>query len=107
MYEILIVLADVGNGHRSAANALIQTFKNLNSEHDIKAIDLFELADVQPFNSSNDTYSLVSKNYVFEEFNNFLFKLFNTPIGSKLFSQYTTSLMYSECLKSLRKKILI
>ncbi len=102
--KILIVLADVGNGHRSAANALIETFKTLNSEHEIKAIDLFELADVQPFNSSNDTYSLVSKNYVFEEFNNLLFKLFNTSIGSKLFSQYTTSLMYSECLKIIKEE---
>lgn len=100
--KILIVLADVGNGHRSAANALIESFNNLKLEHEIKAVDLFELADVQPFNSSNDTYSLVSKNYAVEEVNNFFFRLFNTKVGFKLFSQYTTALMYKECNKIIK-----
>lgn len=97
--KILITLADVGNGHRSAANALIKAFENLNliDKYDIKVIDLFELADVQPFNTSDQTHTLVSRNKVFEGLNNLIFQLFDSKIGYSLFHDYTMALMKKEC----------
>lgn len=102
--RILIVLADVGSGHRSAANALINASIEINYDYEIKSVDLFELADVQPFNTSNNTYSLISKNYFFEEVNNLFFRFFNTSLGSNLFTTYTVRLMYEECEKILREE---
>ncbi len=103
--KILIVLADVGNGHRSAANALTKAFEKIDhQEYELKTIDLFALADVQPFNSSDDTYSLVSKNQVFEEVNNFFFRFFNTHFGFSLFTSYTLSFMQKECTKIIEEE---
>ncbi len=97
--KILIALADVGNGHRSAANALLKTMEEMNiiDKYEVKVVDLFEVADVQPFNSSNETYTLVSKNKTFEAFNNTLFRAFNTSVGYDLFYWYTMTFMLKEC----------
>jgi UDP-N-acetylglucosamine:LPS N-acetylglucosamine transferase len=97
MKKILILLADVGNGHKSAANALTEAFnRKYPGEYEIKHLDLFEEADIEPFNTSNVTYSLVSKNRAIEGINNLLFGLVNTGIGYPFFKGYTLRMMLAE-----------
>lgn len=97
MKKILILLADVGNGHKSAANALTEAFqRKYPGEYEIKHLDLFEEADIEPFNTSNVTYSLVSKNRVVEGINNVMFGLVNTGVGYSAFKGYTYRMMLEE-----------
>jgi UDP-N-acetylglucosamine:LPS N-acetylglucosamine transferase len=97
MKKILILLADVGNGHKSAANALTEAFqRKYPGEYEIKHLDLFEEADIEPFNTSNVTYSLVSKNRAVEGINNLLFGLVNTGVGYPFFKGYTLRMMLEE-----------
>lgn len=94
MKKVLILLADVGNGHKSAANALTESFqRKYPGEYEVKHLDLFEVADIEPFNTSSVTYSLVSKNRAIEAFNNLLFGLVNTAVGYRFFRGYTLRMM--------------
>lgn len=70
--NILFVIADVAAGHRSGAEALARAIEKLEpSKYNIKIIDLFKLADIQPFNSLDTFHTLVSQNRWFEKFLDF------------------------------------
>lgn len=91
-------MANVGNGHIASSNALkYEIEQNYSKDYDVKILDLFEEADVEPFNSSNQSYSLVSKNYFLEGLNNFLFRSINTNIGYSIFYRYVKWRMLTVC----------
>jgi len=98
--KVLIVLADVGNGHKSAANAITNTFiEYYNDDYELKVIDLFEASDIQPFNSSAETHILISRNKIVENIFNFIFNTLNKKIFFDIFNSYTLSRMLDECEK--------
>lgn len=103
--KILILLADVNNGHRSAANALINVFdKKYKGKFDIEVEDLFKWADVEPFNTSDASYSLFTRNSTLLRISNFFFKLFNTEFVYNFFYKYTNNRLYIEAYKLIKKE---
>lgn len=70
--KILFVIADVAAGHKSGAEAVHQAIEAIApGQYNVKTIDLFKLADVQPFNSLDTFHTLVSQNRWFEKFLDF------------------------------------
>lgn len=105
MKKILIVITDAGSGHRSAANALEQAFTKLYpGEYEVKIMDLFKTVDVEPFNTSDSFYSLVSRNRKFEVVNNLGFKILNTEFAYTFFYAYTIHRLYTECLNVIEEE---
>lgn len=103
--KILIVMANVGNGHLVSSNAIkFEIEKKYSKEYSVKILDLFEEADVEPFNSSNQSYSLVSKNYFLESMSNLLFRALCTKWGYALFFSYTTGRMQKVCTEILNEE---
>jgi 1,2-diacylglycerol 3-beta-galactosyltransferase len=98
--KILIIIADVGHGHRSAANSLTAAFEKLYPQkYDLKTIDLFEEAEIEPFNSSDISYKFLSQNRAYESISNGLWKLTNSSIGYQFFKSYLTSKLLDESTK--------
>lgn len=92
MKKVLILIGDVANGHRSAANALTESFEKLFPETiEIETVDVFTVSrDTQPFYSADSTHLLISQNRAVESFANFFFKVFNTSFGYEIFQWFTT-----------------
>lgn len=105
MKKVLIAITDAGSGHRSAANALELAFTKLYpGDYEVKIVDLFKTADVEPFNTSDSFYSLVSRNRKFEVINNLGFKILNTEFAYTFFYSYTIHRLYEECLKVIEEE---
>lgn len=98
--RILILYANVGNGHRSAAEALLKTLHlNYPDQFEVTMLDLFKEADVEPFNTSQESYELFTRNATLLKINNFFFRLSNTSWFYPIFYNYVTSRMYKESLR--------
>jgi len=87
--KILILIGDVGNGHRSAANALISSFNNLYPDTDIKTVDLFAESKLWPYDSTNEMYKNVSRSKSLERLNNAAFRLTTQKYFFDVFTNYT------------------
>ncbi|MEO6728791.1 MAG: glycosyltransferase [Candidatus Dojkabacteria bacterium] len=85
--KVLILIGDVANGHRSAANALTHSFETLFPDHvEVETVDVFTVdKSTQPFYSADSTHLLISQNRTVELVANTLFKFFNTEDGYNLF----------------------
>ncbi|MFW5703157.1 MAG: MGDG synthase family glycosyltransferase [Candidatus Dojkabacteria bacterium] len=77
--KILILLADVAAGHRSAAIALEAAAgaSRFRDKCEIVSLDIFKLADIEPFNSLETVHTLVSENRWAEKFVDFWVQLTN------------------------------
>src|SRR5690606_32533281 len=99
--KILIAMTDAGNAHRIAAEAIEYTFNKLYpDQYEVKIIDILKEADVEPFNTSDTSYSLVSKNTFLDNFNIFISKILNKSIPFDFFKSYTINMMY-EAVKEI------
>jgi UDP-N-acetylglucosamine:LPS N-acetylglucosamine transferase len=99
--KVLILTADVAGGHRATATALTQLWEQKYPDTTVKTVDLFTTTDVAPFNTSNASYELFSKNNTLLFINNILFMLFNTAIGYWGFRMYTLSRLFYPTLELL------
>jgi len=90
--KVLILIGDVANGHRSAANALTDSFEKLfPDEIEIETVDVFTVSrSTQPFYSADSTHLLITQNRSVEAFANFFFKFFNTSFGYDLFKWFAS-----------------
>lgn len=103
--KILILLADVNGGHRAATNALTEVIeKDYSKEYTVNSIDLFDYANEEPFNTSEQSYKLFTTNHVLAAINVFLFGLLNTSIPYNLFYRYTNSKLYRHLEKLYLKE---
>src|SRR5476649_2392396 len=94
--KILIIIADIGNGHRSAANALTSEFElKYKDEFEVKTIDLFKEADVEPFNSADISYKFLSQNKAYEQVSNWTWKFTNTSVGYNFYRSYFLGRIFS------------
>lgn len=95
--KILILFADVGNGHRAAAQALVSTFNTKYPDrYDVKMVDLFKETDVEPYNTSQESYELFTRNSTLLRVSNFFFRLFNTSFFYPVFYNYTSGRLLKE-----------
>lgn len=89
MKKILIAITDAGNAHRVAAEAIRETFKTLYpNQYEIDIVDMLKEADVEPFNTSDISYSLFSQNTFLDGLHVGLSRLLNTSIAFDLFKSY-------------------
>lgn len=87
--KVLIIIADIGNGHKSAASALTSVFNSkYKDEYEVKTIDLFKEADVEPFNSADISYKFLSQNKAYEQVSNWTWKFTNSSIGYDIYKSY-------------------
>lgn len=87
--KVLIVIADIGNGHKSAASALSSIFNSkYKNNFQVKTIDLFKEADVEPFNSADISYKFLSQNKAYEQVSNWTWKFTNSSIGYDIYKSY-------------------
>lgn len=100
--KILILLADVGSGHKAAANALTQAFEKVYSDTvEVKSVDLFKEYGKLPFKQSAHSYKLATSLPPLEFTSNLLYKTLNTGVGDKVFSKFTFYRMYSQAVELL------
>lgn len=101
--KILILIGDVANGHRSAANALTTSFEKLfPNDVDIETVDTFTVSpNTQPFYSADSTHLLISQNRYVEMIANTGFKFFNTEIGYDLFRWFAHNRLNKVISKTL------
>lgn len=104
--KVLILIGDVANGHRSAANALTESFEKIYpNDVEIETIDVFTVSkDTQPFYSADSTHLLISQNRTVETVANFFFKLFNTSFGYELFQWFITERLCKTILQILEEE---
>lgn len=102
--KVLLLIGDVGGGHKAPAQALKSVFERKHPEFDVNIVDLFTEADVAPYNTSNDSYAVTSQNYTLEMVSNFLFRLFSTLPGHWGFAWYTNLRMYKASLEIVRRE---
>ncbi len=102
--KVLILIGDVANGHRSAANALTLSFEKLFPNNiEIETVDVFTVSpNTQPFYSADSTHLLISQNKSVEFIANMGFKLFNTEAGYDLFEWFA----YKKLSSVIREVIL-
>ena len=101
MKKVLILMCDVGNGHRSAANALTSSFNTLyKDQFEVVTKDLFKESDLWPYKNTNDSHAIVSNHKSLEKINNLGFKLTNTKYLYDIFTNYTATII---CLGMVRK----
>lgn len=92
MIKVLIAITDAGNAHRIAAEALETIFKtNYPNKVQVKIIDILKDADVEPFNTSDMSYSLVSRNTFLDSINIAFSQIFNSSFGFGFFRDYTVN----------------
>lgn len=93
MKKVLILIGDVANGHRSAANAVTESFKQLYpNDYEVKTIDLFTYLEIEPFNSADTFHKFISQNKFYEQINNIGLKFLNTQIGFPFLRSYLKKL---------------
>lgn len=93
--KVLIVIADIGNGHKSAADAITSVFQSkYGGEYELKTIDIYKEADIEPFNSADVSYKFLSQNRAYEKISNVTWKFTNTFLGYKIYKAYFLGLIY-------------
>jgi len=93
--KVLIIIADIGNGHKSAADAITSVFKTKYGEdYELKTIDIYKEADVEPFNSADVSYKFLSQNKAYEKISNATWQFTNTLVGYKIYRAYFLGLIY-------------
>lgn len=103
--KILFAITDAGNAHKVASEALIETFEKLYPKiYTFKIIDFLKEADVEPFNTSDTSYSLVSRNTFLDSLNIFISNLFNSDIIYPIFRNYVLSRLYDPFLQLIKKE---
>lgn len=103
--KVLIAIADAGHGHRSAADAIASSFSKLYpDQYDVKVMDIFAYADVQPFSNTGAMHALISQNYAIEAVINFLMRLGNIPFFFEIFTAYMNWFEYREVKKIIQKE---
>lgn len=89
MKKILIAITDAGNAHKVAAEAVKETFSTtFPGDFEIVIVDMLKEADVEPFNTSDISYSLFSQNTFLDNINIGLSKLLNTSLPFDVFKSY-------------------
>lgn len=103
--KVLIIIADIGNGHKSAADAITTVFKaKYGEDYELKTIDIYKEADVEPFNSADVSYKFLSQNRGYEKVSNVTWKFTNTLIGYKLYKAYFLGLIYKAAKAVIEKE---
>lgn len=98
-------MTDAGSAHKVAAAAMAQEFERLfPGRFEVKTIDLFKVADIQPFNTSDASYAFMSGNQTFEAINNIAYRFFNTAFGYDFFYKYTNGLLLAECENIIKEE---
>jgi len=93
--KVLIIIADIGNGHKSAADALTSIFTSkYGNDFELKTIDIYKEADAEPFNSADISYKFLSQNRAYEKISNTTWKFTNTLIGYSIYKAYFLGLIY-------------
>lgn len=92
MIKVLIAITDAGNAHRIAAEALETSFNSVfPDKFQVKIIDILKDADVEPFNTSDMSYSLVSRNTFLDNINIAFSQVFNSGFGHGFFRDYAVN----------------
>lgn len=103
--KILIVIADIGNGHMSAAKALKTAFESkYKDQFQIKIIDLYKEADVEPFNSADISYEFLSNNRGYEQVSNLVWRFTNTYIGYQMYKGYFLGLILNASREIIKRE---
>lgn len=103
MYKkVLIAIGDVGNGHRSGANALTESFNRLYPEVEVKTVDVFKLSNLWPYKETDELYKTMSKSKSLETINNTVFKITNTKYLYDVFTNYNVTQLYDTTLQLLK-----
>lgn len=96
--KILLARTDAGSGHRSASSALKTVLdQKYAGKYEVVEMDIFKVADMQPFNTVDSIHELISQNYTVEQINNGLIRVFNTSLGFAGWNAYLLYWMYDEC----------
>jgi UDP-N-acetylglucosamine:LPS N-acetylglucosamine transferase len=99
--KVLFIIADVAAGHRSGAEAMAKAIQEkYDGKYETKVIDLFKLADVQPFNGLDLVHSLATVNRTVERLQDFGYRL-STEIKFTfdIYYQYMRFFMLKEAKK--------
>ncbi len=102
--KILIAIGDVGNGHRSGANALTDSFNKLYPDIEVKTVDVFKLSNLWPYNETDELYKTMSKSKPLEKINNTVFKITNTKYLYDVFTNYNVTQLYETTLQLLKEE---
>ena len=111
MKKILIAITDAGNAHKISAEALQISFKeNFPNQYKIKIVDFLKEADVEPFNTSETSYTLVSKNTFLDNLNIFVSEIINYSVPYNLFKSYANNRLknsFTEIINSYKPDLII
>jgi 1,2-diacylglycerol 3-beta-galactosyltransferase len=102
--KVLILIGDVGNGHRSAANALTESFRNLYPEVSVTTCDLFKESALWPYDASDEMYKNVSRSKSLEKLNNAAFRLTTQKYFIDVFKNYTFTQFFDTLLKIMNRE---
>lgn len=102
--KILIAIGDVGNGHRSGANALTESFNQLYPDIEVKTVDVFKLSNLWPYKETDELYKTMSKSKPLETINNTVFKITNTKYLYDVFTNYNVTQLYDTTLQLLKEE---
>lgn len=93
--KVLFCVSDAGAAHRVAAEGLAEAFELLyESEYDLEIVELFKELDVAPFNTSDVSHQLVSRNRTFESLADAMFNATNIPGIYHLYEGYCLGRLY-------------
>jgi UDP-N-acetylglucosamine:LPS N-acetylglucosamine transferase len=105
MKKVLIVIADIGNGHKSAADAITSMFiQKYSGDYSVKTIDLYKEADIEPFNSADISYKFLSQNKAYEKVSNLIWNFTNTRLGYFFYKKYFLGLIYKAASEVIKKE---
>lgn len=92
--KVLLLTADVAGGHIATGNALQQAWLAKYPTDSFNIVDLFETIDVAPFNTSEQSYDLFTRNFTLRAINNQFFRGINTGVGYGLWQNYVLARLY-------------
>ncbi len=99
--KVMLAIADVGGGHRAPAEALKQIFDTkYHDQFTVEVVDLFAVADIAPFNTSESSYKLVTQNWTLEKVNNLVFQA--TNYFYDWFASYVRDRLHSTFLEIMK-----
>lgn len=101
--KIILAIANVGAGHKSAAYALEQVFASkYPNQYDVKTIDFFTVADPMPLIGSDASYKTVSGDGgALLKFHEAVWHFCNSRIGHPFFSKF----LQTRTLKAYKRVI--
>ncbi len=103
--KILIIIADIGNGHKSAAEALTSVFNNkYKDDFEVKAIDIFKESEIEPFDSADISYKFLSQNRAYESISNLTWKFTNTGLGFDIYKSYFLGRIFASAEKIIKSE---